>query len=422
MIKHFSDSSINDYKKALKILTKNGKFHIKLGLDRVKFILEKFNNPEKSLKVVHVAGTNGKGSVCSILANILKYANKKVGLYTSPHIIDYTERLKINGIDIPKEKFAEYIFKVNKKSLDYNIHLTEFEILTIAMYLYFRDENVDIAIVETGLGGRFDATNVINNPMISVITSISIDHKDRLGDTIDKIAYEKSGIIKGNSFVVISKSNLGYNVIKEQAKLKSAYLEESDYNIDLLFNDNKNYIILNGKKYLFNLIGLWQKENLELVFKTLDILKYRFNYNIEEEALIKGLSTVKWPCRMEKKGDNIIFDGAHNVDAAKKLKESIEKYYPDKKIIWVYGCINTKEYEKILDILMDSNLYSIYFYNFEYENAVNPLILQDISKTKDNIINQEGLDLLMRNLSKDQLLVVCGSFYMLGSLAQKGNK
>ena len=177
------------YEDAIKLITGKSNFYIDLGLDRISAVLDKFGNPENSLKFIHVAGTNGKGSVCTMLASILQEAGYKTGLYTSPHIWEYTERIKVNGADIPKETFAEYVQMITGTG----IHLTEFEILTVMMFLYFKEKNVDTAVLETGLGGRLDATNVIKQNLCSIITHIDLDHTDRLGDTKDKIAYEKSG-------------------------------------------------------------------------------------------------------------------------------------------------------------------------------------------------------------------------------------
>ena len=184
------------YQDAISLLTSKGRFHIELGLDRIKSVLELLGNPQNDLKYIHVAGTNGKGSVCAMLASILSEKYEKVGLYTSPHIFEYTERIKISGNNIPKDVFANYVFKICEIADNANIHLTEFEILTVMMFLYFKSQNVDIVVLETGLGGRFDATNIIKTNLCSVITHIDYDHTERLGRTRDQIATEKSGIIK----------------------------------------------------------------------------------------------------------------------------------------------------------------------------------------------------------------------------------
>ena len=197
---------MNKYEKIKNILTSQEKFHISLGLERILKILELLKNPQKKLKIIQVAGTNGKGSTCRLLAEILILSGYKTALYTSPHIYKYNERIKINGENISDEEFLNYIEKIDKLAQKSNINLTEFELLTAIAFCYFADKKADIAILETGLGGRFDATNVCEKNLFSIITSISKDHTERLGKTIKKIAFEKAGIIKKNCSVIISKS------------------------------------------------------------------------------------------------------------------------------------------------------------------------------------------------------------------------
>ena len=200
------------YKDALNLLTSQGKFRIKLGLERISKILNLLGNPQKKLKCVHVAGTNGKGSVCAMLSTILTEAGYKTGLFTSPHIFKYTERIKIDGNEISDDIFAEKIFKIQDLAKQNEIDLTEFEILTAVMFEYFVENGVDITVIEVGLGGRYDSTNVIENPICSIITTIDFDHTERLGDTIEKIATEKAGIIKPNCPVIVHSSNKGLDV------------------------------------------------------------------------------------------------------------------------------------------------------------------------------------------------------------------
>ena len=184
------------YLKTEQFLHSTEKFCIKLGLERISATLELLGNPQDKIQVIHVAGTNGKGSVCTLTAEILKHAGYKTALYTSPHLFKYNERFKINGQDISDDGFADYTNSVNLLAERNGIDLTEFEILTAAACKYFYDNKVDFAVMETGLGGRFDAVNAVKKPVVTAVTSISIDHKDRLGDTIEKIAFEKAGIIK----------------------------------------------------------------------------------------------------------------------------------------------------------------------------------------------------------------------------------
>lgn len=324
------------YEKAVDILTSQGKFYINLGLDRVKRLLELYNNPQEKIKCIHVAGTNGKGSTCAMLASVLTYAGYKTGLYTSPHLVDYTERIKINGSEISKEDFADLIFDITKTSEENQIHVTEFEILTVLAFIYFKKQQIDFAVIETGLGGRLDATNIIKNPLVSIITTIDSDHVDRLGDTIEKIAFEKAGIIKQNAPAITLKDNKGLEVIREKA-----------------FQSNSNLILAEDINNLYetNLMGLWQKKNLSLAVQAIEILKAQ-GIDISDSAVKEGLENVQWSARFQYiKKLNLILDGAHNPNAAKSLRESLDLYYADKDRIWIYSSISTKNYEEVMEIL-----------------------------------------------------------------------
>lgn len=409
-----------NFQDAVKILNKNGKFYIELGLRRIEKVLKLFNNPQEDLKIIHIAGTNGKGSTCAMLCELLKNVGLNVGLYTSPHILSYCERIKINNIDIKKEVLSKLIFKIEKVSKENNTHLTEFEILTVAAFLYFKQENVDVVILETGLGGRFDATNIVKKPILTIITSISIDHKDRLGDTIQQIAVEKAGIIKENVPLVISKYNQGFNVIQNIAAQKNVQVILNENDIKLSFKNNKNYVnINNNEEYEFNLLGLWQAENLNLVLNAFDYLKDNLLKNInfnKNEILKDSLKNVKWDYRFQFINTHVILDGAHNLDAAIKLRKSLDFYFKDKKIQFIYGSLNTKEYEKIVDVLFNKND-DVFLYEFNCQNAVSVKDLEKIITKPIKILSQSEVLNIVNNKTKDErLTVICGSFYMLGEI------
>lgn len=399
------------YKKAIDLLCSQGKFYINLGLDRISNLLEIIGNPQEKIKVIHVAGTNGKGSVCSMLNNILIQAEYKVGLYTSPHLVNYTERIKINNNEISQGDFGKYIFEVCEIADKNNIDLTEFEILTASAFKYFADNNVDVAIIETGLGGRYDATNVVKNPLTSVITSISLDHVDRLGDTVEKIAFEKAGIIKHNSDIVVSKTNCGFEVIEQISKDKNAKLNIIEKDIDVIFENGKNHIVLDDKKFEFSLFGLYQKENVALVIKTIEVIKNK-GINISEVAIESGFKTVKWSARLEYiKEKKLLIDGAHNPSAAEELVKSLDYYFSDEKRIFIYSTIKTKDYKKITDILFKPDD-EVYYLDFGYYNAVKfEEFIQVFPNAKN--INKSQLNEV---LNKDGLKILTGSLYMIGEV------
>ena len=207
--------SENSLKPAKEILTAHEKFHINLGLERIEKVLSLLNHPEKSYKIIHIAGTNGKGSTSKIINEILIKSNKKVGLFTSPHLFSYSERMKVNNEDISEYVLDKLTNEIDSFALEKGIVLSEFELITAVAFYYFYIKRVEYVVLEVGLGGLYDATNVVQNPLISAITSIDFDHTERLGKTIEEIAIQKAGIIKENSKVAILKENLGYETIKK---------------------------------------------------------------------------------------------------------------------------------------------------------------------------------------------------------------
>lgn len=377
----------NSYKNTIDLLTSQGKFYINLGLDRISAILDLLGNPQDNLKCIHVAGTNGKGSVCAIIASILDCAGIKTGLYTSPHIFDYTERIKINGVDISKDDFANYVFEIVKIADENNIHLTEFEILTTVMFKYFSDNNVEVVVLETGLGGRFDATNVIKSNLCAIITHIDLDHTERLGNTRSKIAFEKAGIIKPDCPIFTCE---GYEEIKDKAdECNSLFVMVAP------FEDPTNLALK----------GTCQQENLSLA---LTAVRHVFP-NIPEEIIQEGIKKVKHPCRFQICKDNLIIDGSHNPNGAMALRESLDLYFPNSKRCFVFGCLRNKDYKKMMEILFSKGD-EIYFYHFNNQNSCSIKELQESCEFPSKIF--KSLD----ELPQDYLKIVCGSFYMLNEI------
>lgn len=377
----------NSYKKAIDLLTSQGKFYINLGLDRISAVLNLLGNPQDNLKCIHVAGTNGKGSVCAIIASILDCAGIKTGLYTSPHIFDYTERIKINGVDISKDDFAKYVFDIVKIADENNIHLTEFEILTAVMFKYFSDNNVEVVVLETGLGGRFDATNVIKSNLCAIITHIDLDHTERLGDTKSKIAFEKAGIIKPNCPVFTCE---GYEEIKDKAdECNSLFVMVAP------FEDTTNLALK----------GTCQQENLSLALTAVRQLFPK----ISEEIIQEGIKKVKHPCRFQICRDDLIIDGSHNPNGAMALRESLDLYFPNSKRCFVFGCLRNKDYKKMMKILFSKGD-EIYFYHFNNKNSCSIKELQESCEFPSKIFKS------FDDLPQGYLKIVCGSFYMLNEI------
>ena len=405
------------YKKIEEFLKSNRKFCIKLGLERISAILNLLDNPQNNIKIIHVAGTNGKGSVCSITAKILQEAGYNVALYTSPHLYKYNERFKINDLNISDENLFSYVFEIEKLASQNNIDLTEFELLTAVAFKYFSDNNVDFAVMETGLGGRFDAVNVAQNPIITAISSISIDHKDRLGDSIEQIAFEKAGIIKNNVPVFVNSDNVAFSTFEKVALDKNSRLIVTNKKIDITFENNINYAIFDNEKFEFSLWGLHQKQNLSLALSIIEYLQ-SLNYEINLSNIKKALKNVFIPARFQyDEKNNRILDGAHNVDAAKILKKNLEFYFPNQKKIWIYGTISTKEYDKIVNILFENGDTVFLLNNFDNSLTVSPENI--ISKFNDKNIKFEIFNKTANTLNffqKDSLIIITGSFYMIGDL------
>ena len=378
------------YEEAIKKLHSKGMFYINLGLERISAVLEEFGNPQDNLKYIHVAGTNGKGSVCTILDSILREAGYKTGLYTSPHIYEYTERIKISGIEISKEDFAEYFEKIYQKTQELNTHLTEFEILTVIMFLYFADNNVDIVILETGMGGRFDATNVIKENMCSIITHIDLDHTDRLGKTKEEIAAEKAGIIKPMCLVVTSEV---FEVIKDTSDKLDSLLILTPHTVKKEFSE------------ALSLKGLHQRENLALA---LSAIEYLFP-DIEKNVLLKGLSKVKNPFRFEYfREKHLIVDASHNPNGIQALRKNLDYYFPNENRRFVFGCLKTKNYKEMMKILFKEGD-EVYLNRFNYPDACTYEELEACCPVNAKEYKEIPL-------TPDKLNIICGSFYMIGKM------
>ena len=321
-----------------------GKIAYKKDIGNIKIACEEFNQPQKNFKSIHVGGTNGKGSVSHMLASVLQEKKLKVGLYTSPHLKDFRERIKINGKPISKEKVVEFVknnfdfFKKNKLSF--------FEMTVLLSFLHFSNEKVDIAIIEVGLGGRLDSTNIIN-PILSVITNISLEHTNLLGNSIEKIAQEKGGIIKRNIPIIIGRKNKisdsVFNKIASEKKSK------------IFFSDKKN-------NYTTDLNGDFQIENISTAEKTFQVLNEEKILNISPIEISKGLNRVikntglRGRFEITSLKPKTIFDIGHNIDAINKIINQINKLSYENLHV-VIGFVNDKNLEKILSLLPKNAYY-----------------------------------------------------------------
>ena len=317
---------------------------IDLSLERIVSVLEQLNNPHLDYPIVHVAGTNGKGSVCAYLASILSEAGYRVGLYTSPHLVDWSERISINKKPISTEDLTKLVSEI----IDLTIPLTQFEVITAASWLYFARNFIDIAVIEVGLGGRLDATNVVPNPLVTVITSISLDHTQLLGSTLADIAREKAGIIKAHSPVVVGQLPLqASQVVQQRATQLDSSISWIAPAIELNGLCQWQDII-----YQLPLNGEVQLQNSALAIATSKILIEK-KWQISDRAIIQGIASTDWPGRLQWlnwRGRTILIDGAHNPASAQALRSYVDKL--NKPLHWIVGILASKDHRQILSNLL----------------------------------------------------------------------
>lgn len=335
------------------------KFGIKPGLERISELLNKMGNPQKKLKFVHIAGTNGKGSTCTFIASVLTNSGYKTGLYTSPYVTEFRERIQIDNQMIPKDELAnafDFIVPLAEEMAKDGKIITEFEMITALAFYWYNKSNCDIVVLETGLGGRFDATNVIENPEVSVITSIALDHTAVLGDTIEKIAFEKAGIIKSNGYTAIY-PDLPPNALKvitdsAFSKNNTAYIAEYDKITVLSSNINGSKIKYKNLDLSIHLSGEHQIKNASAALKAIEILQSK-GYNISDKNIIDGFANAFIPARMEiiSHSPLVILDGGHNPDCAGAVSAVIKKNFSNKKIIAVFGMLGDKDSKNSVSLL-----------------------------------------------------------------------
>lgn len=407
------------------------------GLDAIEGLLEELEHPEDNLKIVHIAGTNGKGSIFAYLSSILIAAGFKVGRYISPTISCYEERFQINGEYITKDKLAR-LYNIVEEAMKREeektgLKPTLFEVETAISFLYFKEEKVDYALIEVGMGGRMDATNVIRHPELTVISSISYDHQAFLGDTLEEIAWQKAGIIKESCPVVLSEnSDEVCKVIEQEAtkkKVKCIEIKPTDYEV-LSETPYGSTFLWKEQRYETKLPGRHQVSNAVTALAASEYL-FRKDYekNNARKAIAKKLDEMNvksaqqggiirtcWPGRLEvlKKEPLFYRDGAHNPDGAKKLAAFLQKYFTNKKIIYIMGVLKDKEYKKMLRYLMPMAK-EVYVFKPNNERGLSAQILADtikevadVSVTIESDVNAAVFRAL-DTAKPDDVLVACGS-------------
>lgn len=320
-----------------------------LGLDRTRELLARLGNPQDSLRFVHVAGTNGKGSTCACMASILQAAGYKVGLFTSPYIEYFEERIRINGKPISRKELCEVTLLVRDSVEVMSEHPTEFELMTAVAFLYFARQGCDIVVAEVGLGGRLDSTNVIQTPEVALIAPISFDHCALLGNTLTEIAAEKAGIIKPECLVVSAPQEIeAEEVLRQTAQDQQAQIRFVCS--DQVKGATEDFTYKTYEHLSVALQGSYQRFNAALALEGCEALRQR-GWDISDGALYAGLSQVQWSGRFEvvQMSPDIIIDGAHNVHAARQLVSELEQRYPLRRILFCIGVMADKDYEAMLE-------------------------------------------------------------------------
>ncbi|MBO5726055.1 MAG: bifunctional folylpolyglutamate synthase/dihydrofolate synthase, partial [Clostridia bacterium] len=338
-----------NYNEALGFIHSVNNYFCKPGLERIKALCEYLGNPQDALQFVHVAGTNGKGSFCSMLTSILKNAGYRVGTYTSPYILNFNERIRVNGENIADDDLAELCDIIKPFCDSTTDKPTEFEIITALGFEYFRRQKCDIVVLECGLGGRYDATNLIDTPVLSVITGVDFDHQNFLGDTIEQIASEKAGIIKKDVPCIWCGDNvIAENIIKDTAKSMGSTLLSPNHQLIDILNSNLRGTNFNYKDYknlFIPLLGTYQPLNAANAVTAAECLK-GLGYNITEQNIYDGLKDTVWHARFEMLKNNppVIFDGAHNSQGVTAAVKSVMQYFGNNKVNVLTGVMKDKDY------------------------------------------------------------------------------
>jgi dihydrofolate synthase/folylpolyglutamate synthase len=402
------------------------KFGIHLGLERIQQLLKSLGNPHQQVPVIHIAGTNGKGSVCAFLLSILQAAGYRVGRYTSPHLLDWRERITINGEWISDRDLRSALAHV-ENAIATEFPPTQFEVITAAMWWYFAEQKVDIAIIETGLGGRLDATNVCDRPLVCAITSIGLDHCQQLGNTLSAIASEKAGIIKPKCPVVIAENHPDA-IASLQAKVTAC-----DAPVTWVSAAERTVTgaIWQGFEYPLNLLGNHQLINSAIAIAVIQSLRTQ-GWQISDDDMRTGMANTQWAGRLQwikfnlnGKSCKILIDGAHNESSANYLRQFVDEAFPDQRKRWIIGILSTKDQLGILKALLhpDDLFFSVPVPN---PATTSP---QDLAKLATSILKSKpqsypslelGLEAAFDDMRSQDMVILCGSLYLVGEfLSQK---
>lgn len=421
-----------DYTEARVYLENVTKYGSVLGLENMKELLNRLSNPQDELKFIHIAGTNGKGSVLAYVSTVLTEAGYCVGRYISPTLFSYRERIQVNGEYIEKDSLARWMSKI-RDAIETMVqegktHPTVFEIETALSFLYFKEKKCDFVVLETGMGGLLDATNVVKTTVAEIMVSISLDHLGVLGNNLREIAQNKAGIIKPETVVITAEQE------KEAMEVLASVCQEKKCNLYIAEKkdirnihygyDGQTFDYKQYQKLEISLAGSYQILNAALAVEALERIKM-LGYKISEEQLRRGLKKATWKGRFTilQKNPVFVIDGAHNRDAAKVLRQSIDLYFADKKIFYIMGMFKDKEYEEVLRQTADR---AEYIFTIETPNNVRALPAEELAqaakKYNSNVeaadTIEEAVEKALAIADKEDVIIAFGSLSFLGQLTK----
>ena len=425
------------YQEAMDYIDRCTGYGIVPGLDSIRELLRRLNNPQQNLRFIHIAGTNGKGSTLAFISTALTENGYKVGRYVSPTIFEYRERFQIQGKPVSKAEVGRLMeivaIHADAMAEEGRAHPTPFEIETAMAFLLFSQKKCDFVVLETGMGGELDATNVIENTLVSVITSISRDHMGFLGDTIEEIAEHKAGIIKKGAIVVSADQESGVKTVLESlAQRKQAadirFLDIQDIKKEKFELQKTTFTYKDNKKIEIALLGTYQTKNAALAWLVLEALS-ELGYVLKEDKIRKGFIKTIWPARFQVIDRKPLFlvDGAHNAAAAKELRKSIQFYFTNKKIIYIIGVFRDKEYEQVIETTCDLAWNIITVAKKGSSRALPALELaQEVSKVNPMVTVadsvEEAVELAYLLADKDTVILAFGSLAYLGDCIDAAEK
>ena len=416
-----------EFEESIEYIANFPRFKKEPSLEEMKMLLAELGNPQEKLKSINVAGTNGKGSTVAMLASVLSTAGYKTGRYISPYVLEFRERMMINGKMIGKKRLVKIVEAVKEKAdalVAKGIVLNAFEITTACAFLWFAEENCDFVVLEAGLGGRFDATNTIPEPVLQIITAVGLDHMEQLGDTVGKIAEEKCGILRPGCTLLTSpgqEQEVLTVMLNKCAELDATFVTGAAGRAKIISCDASGMDVLVGKTELsLSLGGRHQINNLLTVYSAVSILREK-HYVIKDEHLVEGIAATKFPARFElcSKEPVVILDGAHNPQAAEALASNVEEFLPKKRTL-LCGMMADKDYESVIAKLAP-HFEHVITVPVENPRMISPFELAETAKkycenvtAKENA--KEALAEVLENLKEDEALVVAGSLYLASEL------